>query len=843
MNKKDLTPQKKLLSELENGEKAIIVKIKGRGAFRKRIMEMGFIKGKEVAVIKNAPLRDPIEYKIMDYNISLRRKEAQLIEVLTHTKPDKNQHSFSVNQPDDNFKTRVTLNSKEINIALIGNPNCGKTTLFNVLCGSKEKVGNYSGVTVDAKEAKIQYEGYTFNIVDLPGTYSLTAYTSEEIFVRDHIINQAPDIVINVLDAANLERNMYLTTQLIDMDIRVIAALNMFDELEKKGDKLNYETLGKMIGIPFVPTVASKGIGLQDLLQKTIDVFEEENETSRHIHINYGHDIEKSINKIQNKIRQNDCTHLLSLISSRFCAIKLLEKDKEVENMIFENLENNLDVLLIARQEIDHLEDHLKEDSEALITDAKYGFISGALKENFEVRTKIKRTLSEKIDSIITHPFLGFPIFLGFMWLTFQLTFSLGQYPMDVIDAFVNGIGNFLSKNMVDGILKSLIIDGALSGVGGVIIFLPNILILFFMISFMEDTGYMARASFIMDKLMHKLGLHGKSFIPLIMGFGCNVPAIMATRTLESRNDRLLTMMIIPFMSCSARLPVYVLFLSAFFPANAGSMLFFLYLFGILFGVISALIMKKAFFNTYEIPFVMELPPYRIPHIKTSLSHMWEKGVEYLKKIAGVVLIASVLIWGLGQLPLNKKLSENFDKKITTIESNYKAKAKKNPLEKKLLLTEMKSQTKEIENARDLELLEKSYIGKIGKFMEPLFAPLGFDWRMSVSIITGLAAKEIVVSTIGVLYQAGPGHNEESKTLITKLKTSGNKSSGGFTPLKALAFMIFVLLYFPCIATIATIKREAGSWRWALFSALYTSAIAWIISFAVYQIGRMVIGA
>ncbi|MCP4136215.1 MAG: ferrous iron transport protein B [bacterium] len=856
------------LADLKTDEKGIITKVRGRGAFRKRIIEMGFIKGKEVTVIKNAPLKDPIEYKIMDYNVSLRKSEARMIDVLTPEEADiagitkahhgkrfrhgqkKDQNEFYRHKSEtgtEKLMETASEKGKIINVALVGNPNCGKTTLFNYASGSRERVGNYSGVTIDAKEAVYKHNGYTFNIVDLPGTYSITAYTKEELYVRNHILDNAPDVVINIIDASNLERNLYLTTQLIDMDIKVVLALNIYDELEKKGDSFNFTMLGKMIGTPFVPTIASKGVGIEELFNEVIEVYEDRDKTVRHIHINYGDDIERSIHIIQKEIYAEDNSDLTDAVSSRFLAIKLLEKDKEVEEKIFESCSNNLDILLEAKNERKKLKKHLEEDSETLITDAKYGFIAGALMETLKPAKRPKRTMSERIDNFVTHNILGFPIFLAFMWLTFQLTFSLGQYPMDWIDSFMGALANFVSLHMTEGLLKDLIIDGAISGVGGVIVFLPNILIMFFMISFMEDTGYMARAAFIMDKLMHKLGLHGKSFIPLIMGFGCNVPAIMATRTLESRNDRLLTMLILPFMSCSARLPVYVLLISAFFAAHKGTMLFLIYMIGILLAVISAIIMKKTIFKTNDIPFVMELPPYRKPHLKTTLVHMWEKGAEYLKKIGGVVLAASILIWALGKFPLSTEYSKNYDGEINAIETDYHEKIAAIPAtEIKLLESEKLTAIQAVELEKENERLTKSYIGRIGHFIEPVLSPMGFDWKMGVSIVTGLAAKEIVVSTMGVLFHADKEATEESQSLINNIQnqthTSGpKKGEKVFSPLIAFTFMIFVLIYFPCIASIATIKRESGSWKWAIFSALYTTSAAWFISFLVYQVGSRIL--
>ncbi len=886
------------LAELNNGDRAIITKVRGRGAFRKRIMEMGFVRGKEVEVIKSAPLRDPIEYKIMGYNVSLRRNEARLIDVVPRgesqkpafppeeeTAPGHRNHflyqkekhlshfhrepvprrgprgwrllrqQHAAEREKSSHPMTPESASKTINIALVGNPNCGKTTLFNHVAGMKERVGNYSGVTVGAKEGSFKLQGYNFNIVDLPGTYSITEYTPEEIYVRNHIFENTPDVVVNVVDSSNLERNLYLTTQLIDMDIKVVVALNIYDEMEKKGDRFDFETLGKMIGIPFVPTVSSKGQGIDDMIKKVIQVYEDREETMRHIHINYGNEIERSISSIQSKIKLEENYTLTDIVSSRFLAIKLLEKDSPSEEMIFRHCPNRTQIFHEATEEIIRLESLLSEDTESVMADAKYAFISGALRETYHTAQRPARTRSEKIDRVVTHTYLGIPLFILFMWLTFQLTFILGDYPMNWIDAGITWISSFISSTMPPGALKDLIINGILAGIGGVIIFLPNILILFFLISFMEDTGYMARAAFIMDKAMHRIGLHGKSFIPMLMGFGCNVPAIMATRTIESRNDRLLTMLITPFMSCSARLPVYVLFIGAFFSRSAGSMLFIIYLTGILVAALSGILLKKTLFRAEEIPFVMELPPYRRPQLKTIAKHMWEKAVEYLKKIGGVILIASIIIWALGKFPLQPELEKNFQEKSAAVEDSYRgeiALLSKLPADaaekkKKILLEKKEAAIKNMQLAMEQKYLENSFIGRLGHFVEPVMQPLGFDWKISISIITGLAAKEVVVGTIGVLYQGSNNESAASASLANRLKnqvhSSGpHKGEQVFTPLVAFVFILFVLLYFPCVAVLATIRRESGSWGWAVFSALYSTSVAWFVTFLVYRIGLYITG-
>ncbi|MCU4175416.1 ferrous iron transport protein B [Carboxylicivirga sp. N1Y90] len=825
------------LSELGNDATGVIVKVKGHGAFRRRIIEMGFVKGKKVTVIKNAPLKDPIEYQILDYKVSLRRSEAQLVEVVTEKEAiQSGPQDFLGTFTDDILKQSASKKLKTINIALVGNPNCGKTTLFNYASGSKEHVGNYSGVTVDAKAATFSHNNYQFNIIDLPGTYSISAYSPEETYVREHILEEAPDIVVNVLDSSNLERNLFLTTQLIDMDIKVVVALNMYDELEKKGNKLAHNQLGKMLGIPFVPTIGSKGKGVNKLFDKLIDVYEDRDKTLRHIHINYGSLLETAIDKIEDHLSSNG--DLKNRMSPRYIAIKALEKDAQLIEFLkdkeqYAPLVNEID------SQIKKIEKQSHEDTETLITDSKYGFVAGALLETFKENPRTKKRKTEFLDNFITHKFWGFPIFIFFMWIMFLSTFRLGEYPMNWIDAGVGFLSDFLNNVMPNGTFKDLVVDGVIGGVGGVIIFLPNILILFFFISFMEDTGYMARAAFIMDRIMHKMGLHGKSFIPLVMGFGCNVPAIMATRTIENKNNRILTMLINPFMSCSARLPVYILIIGAVFPNNASTILFAMYGGGILIAVLIARIFKRFLFNHDDVPFVMELPPYRLPTLKNTLRHMWNKGYQYLKKMGGIILVASIIIWFLGYFPRNVEIANTYDQKIESLESKYKEQSESvngNPE----ILVQLNKKVDSLRYAKNSELREKTYIGKLGKSIQPVIAPLGFDWKMGVSLITGIAAKEIVISTMAVLYQTED--EEDGKQLMTRLReeeyANGDKV---FNPISSLAFLVFILIYFPCVAVIAAIKKESGSWKWALFTIGYTTGLAWLMAFAVNQIGQLLL--
>lgn len=821
------------LSELNTGEKGVIVKVLGHGGFRKRIVEMGFIKGKTVEVILNAPLKDPIKYRLLDYEISLRRQEAEMIEVVSEQEARTTQSPYhgsiteEITVPEAEMVALAKGKRRTINVALVGNPNCGKTSLFNIASGAHEHVGNYSGVTVDAKEGFFDFQGYHFRIVDLPGTYSLSAYTPEEIYVRKHIIDETPDVIINVVDASNLERNFYLTTQLIDMNVRMVIALNMYDELEASGNKLDYLKLSQLFGVPMVPTVCRKGEGVDKLFHVIIGIYEgsdfltqkkaeirtevledlrdwhetyvpdhkfgshsEEEHIKprgifRHIHINHGPELERSIQAVKKLISVNE--QIRHKYSTRFLAIKLLEDDKDIE-LFVETLPNGGEILALRDKEVQRIYNVMNEDSEQAITDAKYGFITGALKETFTDNHMEKEQTTRVIDSIVTHRIWGYPIFFLFLYIMFEGTFVLGDYPMQGIEWLVDQLGNLIRNNMAEGPLKDMLVDGIIGGVGGVIVFLPNILILYFFISVMEDSGYMARAAFIMDKIMHRMGLHGKSFIPLIMGFGCNVPAIMASRTIEDRKCRLITMLVNPLMSCSARLPIYLVMVGAFFPNQASFVLLCIYATGIILAVLMARLFSKFLVKGDDAPFVMELPPYRMPTTKSILRHTWEKEAQYLKKMGGIIMIASIIIWFLGYYPQH-------DAYETVAEQQ-----------------------------------ENSYIGQIGKAVEPVIEPLGFDWKLGIGLISGVGAKELVVSTLGVLYT-----NEED---VENVNLSNRIP---ITPLAALAYMLFVLIYFPCIATLAAIKQESGSWKWALFAAGYTTVLAWCIAFVVYQLGNLII--
>ena len=897
------------LSELKTGERAVIVKVYGHGSFRKRIIEMGFVKGSKVKVILNAPLKDPIEYEIIGYKISLRREEADKIEVISESEAKLMRTSLEALHA---FESRPALESEEewieremsslaeerdkvIKVALVGNPNCGKTSLFNIASGGHEHVGNYSGVTVDAKEGTFEYGGYRFVIVDLPGTYSLSAYSPEELYVRRNLIDDMPDVVVNVIDSSNLQRNLYLTTQLIDMNLRVVMALNMYDELTAKGDKLDIKQLGYLLGMPVVPTVSRSGEGIEQLFETVVQVYEKADpHIARHIHINHGAELEQSIDRIKVLLQKN--VDIRYKYSTRYLAIKYLENDKEIEKVV-EALENRDEIITARFEENARVRELMGSGLESSLVDAKYAFVQGALAETYEPYKghRSRSTITDKIDAVVTNKWLAFPIFFALLYLVFSGTFIIGEYPMLWIEWLVGQVGDFVSSVMADGWLKDLVVDGIIGGVGSVLVFLPNIMLLYMFISLLEDSGYMARGAFIMDRVMHKMGLHGKSFIPMVMGFGCNVPAIMATRTIESRKSRLITTLIIPLMSCAGRMPVYILIAGAFFPRYAGLVLLGLYALGIFLAVFGAKIMSK-FMKDDDLPFVMELPPYRVPTAKSIFRHTWEKGRQYLQKMSGVILVCSLLIWALGYFPRG-------------------------------------------EYATTQEQQENSYIGMVGKTIEPVLEPLGFDWRMGVGIVAGVGAKELVVSTLGVMYSGyeiaggdagaggaaggdagaggaaggvgvgvgaadddvtgvgvyggvGVGADDDDVTGVGVANGDGGvgvyggvdigvdvnsdhviarsdsdvaiSSTGSatddmpqapvghvslsdalkhaVTPAGALAYMVFILLYFPCVATFIAIRNETGSWKWALLTAVYTIILAWLVAFATYHIAGLFLG-
>lgn len=811
------------LSDLRPGQTGVITKILGHGAFRKRVMEIGFVRGREVSVVLNAPLQDPVKYALMGYEVSLRRAEANLIEVqlledwiksAEHTDHEVTTHADECDTPG----LCHLRSDKIINVALIGNPNCGKTSLFNIVSGAHEHVGNYAGVTVDAKGGTLNHKGYRFNIVDLPGTYSLSAYSPEELYVMRYLREETPDVIVNVIVASNLERNLYLTTELIDMNLPMVIDLNMYDELKRSNANLDYGELGKMLGVPIVPTIASTGWGIEKLLDTIIGVYEMTNPDTRHIHVHMNPEVEKAVKKLNNEFKSDH--KVTEHFSPRFMAIKFLERDPEIEDMLRGN--PDYERWASMRDELDvRIKKNLGEDVTAAISADKYGFIQGALQETMEGNIEKEEKSTKIIDAFVTNKLFGFPIFLCIMWLMFWATFKLGSYPMEWIEWLVDWVSQTVGSYMTDGPLKDLLLDGIIGGVGGVIVFLPNILILYAFISFMEDSGYMARVAFIMDKLMHKMGLHGKSFIPLVMGFGCNVPAIMSTRIIESKSSRLITILINPFMSCSARIPIYVLLVGAFFPRYGAWIFVGLYLLGIIVAVITAKLMRKFWLHDDETPFVMELPPYRMPTWKATMRNMWGKADQYLRKMGGLILVASIIIWALSYFPRYK---------ASDLPENYRSE----------MIADLPASTLESADEATLDQMalqeyqqSHSILGYIGRAVEPVVRPMELGWKACVSLIAGSAAKEVVVSTLGVLYVGDDDAHLLSERLSTPSKVTGKTP---FTPASALAFMVFVLLYFPCIATLSAIKRETGSWRYPLFSVVYNTSLAWIFSFITYHI-------
>ena len=839
------------LAQLQTGDKAVIVRVGGSGAFRKRILEMGFVQGKEIMSVHNAPLKDPIYYKILDYNVSLRRKDAELIEVrplepLTEVHPEEEQDTDLLPDPQLHSLHRMQGRGQStklptLRIALLGNPNCGKTSLFNQASGAHEHVGNYSGVTVEAKTGHIYYAGYRLELIDLPGSYSLSPYSPEELYIRNYITgDERPDLILNVIDTCNLERNLYLTLQLKELGLPVVVALNMFDEFIARKEYFDYPRLSRLLGVPMIPTVCRTGLGLEALFDEIIslapgiksgdtELFDAEHGRLRPIRIPYGPTLDPMIEELTAKVIEHTSQH--DPIQARSTAIKLLERDEDIESQLLHRYARG-GFLLSARDFALHrLKEERSEEAEALITDARYGFISGALKETYRPKHSGKRTLTDRIDDIVTHRLWGFPIFLALMVFMFFCTFALGQYPMDLIDLGVAKLGEWVGSIMAEGPLRDLIVDGVIAGVGGVIVFLPQIIILYLFISLLEDSGYMARAAFIMDKLMHKMGLHGKSFIPLIMGFGCNVPAVMSTRMIESRKSRLVTMLVLPFMSCSARLPVYILLSGAFFPIpwQATLVLFSLYLIGVLVAVCSARLLKSTTFKGEDIPFVMELPPYRTPTTRSILIHVWTRAKQYLQKMGTVILAASILVWFMSYYPRQNEARATKDQQVEAIQASLLPEAEK------------QARVDSLEHAFATYHQEQSIIGRIGHISEPIIRPLGFDWKMGVSIVSGLMAKEVVVSTMGVIYTGSGDDGEEAVAQLSERMRTERRADGSpsFTPVIAYTFMLFVLLYFPCIATLIAIGREAGHWRWGAFAAVYSCALAWLACFVVYQISLL----
>lgn len=818
---------------MQAGQKGCIVKVKGHGSARKRAVDAGFYKGVCIEILDSDTTHMNIDVEGMQRKLTL--PEASMIEVLT---TEEAAHELQVKElSTGELKDLAHRHRHKIEIALVGQPLSGKNSLFTTLTqGHATPLPNANDILMGERD----FQDYHLHITNLPDTYSLTSRTADTWTVRRHLVGDNPDIVISVIDATDLERSMQITAQLLDMNLRVIVALNKFDAMQAQGSKLDYQTLSRLLGTPIVPTVSLNNEGLEHLLHLAINIYEgadfldddgevnkevmrelqewhrnivhSDDDTEhladftrdhtldtrykkhayRHIHIYHGGELEQSIETLRNEVWKSE--HTRYRFSTRYVAIALLEGDADIEQFVRDNLPNSKAVFALRDKERRRYSRLMGESVPKAIRTAKRSFIQGALKETYipaQSSAKANANLTERLDRLVTHKVWGVLIFLTSLFVMFEATFVLGEYPMQGIEWLVEKIGTGLEQLMPNGPIKDMVIDGIIGGVGGVIVFLPNILILYFFISLMEDSGYMSRAAFIMDKAMHKMGLHGKSFITLIMGFGCNVPAVLATRMIESRKSRLITMLVTPLMSCSARLPVYIIFVAAFFPHHSGIVLMGLYLTGIILAVLVARLLSRTVMRGDETPYVMELTPYRRPAWKVIFKHTWDKGYEYLKKMGGVILVASIVVWFLGYYPRSEQY------------------------------------------ATPAEQQEHSYIGRIGKAIEPAIEPLGFDWKMGIGLVSGVGAKELIVSTLGVLYANQEVDSAESEAQIAAaLKTVT-------TPAAALAYMLFVLIYFPCLATLIAIKKETKGWGWAIFTAVYTTALAWIVAFAVFQIGKM----
>jgi len=708
---------------------------------------------------------------------------------------------------------------KRITVALAGNPNSGKTTLFNRLTGMRQHVGNYPGVTVEKKEGSVTFKGYDIQVIDLPGTYSLTAYSLDELVTRNFLIEEKPDVVVSVIDASNLERSLYLTTQLMELTGHVIIALNMADTAAELGFHIDQALLSKLFGVPIISTVATKNKGTENLLEVTVSLFEGKNRLENAI-VRYGDEIEQELDALQTLLSQNSFTE--GEYPLRWLAVKLLEDDKELTAKVEKSLHGE-GIIRQAQKSRLHLQTIFGDTPDVLIAEKRYGFISGACSEAAKRSYEVRHTMSDKIDSILLSGALGVPIFLVVMWALFRFTFTLSEPIVNWLETGQGYLAELTGRVLpqVYG-LRSFVIEGVVGGVGSVLVFIPVVSLLFLALAFLEDSGYMARGAFIMDRFMHTMGLHGRSFVPMILGFGCNVPAIMSARTVDSARDRLTTILVIPFMSCAARLPVYGLFIGAFFPERiAGNVLFSLYLLGIVVAVASSRIFSKYLFPGEGLPFVMELPPYRLPTGKGLLIHTWGRVVLYIKKAGTVILAGTLVVWFLSNFPWNVQYSMDYNALINEAPDN-------------------KEMVSQLQLRMKSEKIEKSYAGKIGKAIAPALEPLGFDdWRVAVGLTGGIVAKEIIVGILGTLYKTGV-KDENSLTLRDALRrqvrADGSKI---YYPLVAYSLMIFVLLYTPCLATIAVIKKETGSWRWPILSVAYTTALAWVSAFVVFQGGSL----
>ena len=692
---------------------------------------------------------------------------------------------------------------KKMSVALAGNPNSGKTTIFNMLTGARQHVGNYPGVTVEKKEGLCKYKDYEITLIDLPGTYSLTAYSVEELIARNFIIDERPNVVVDIVDASNIERNLYLATQLIEMNVPLVLAFNMSDIAKQRGLLFDIEQLSRLLDAPIVPTVGNKGKGKTELLDAIIATARQGKQQRTH-RVGYGEEIEEELAAI-GAVAADSEQELADKYGTRWLAVKLLEQDSDITAKV-----HSQEVLDVARASIEHLRGIFADEPEIVIAGRRYGFISGACQETIRSTVESRHSTSDMIDAMVTHRALGLPIFLILMYLAFFLTFKIGGYPMGWLEQFFGWLASAVTGLWPAGSassLRSLLVDGVIGGVGGVLVFLPNILLLFLAIALLEDSGYMARAAFIMDRIMHKIGLHGKSFIPMLIGFGCSVPAIMGTRILENRRNRFTTIMVIPLMSCGARFTIYMLIIPAFFPDKwHGPALWLIYLIGIILAIICIKVLRLTIFKGETTPFVMELPPYRVPTLKSVCIHMWQRGWMYLRKAGTIILAISIILW----------VAMSYPKPSQDSLSGL------NP-----------------EQARQIRL-EHSVIGRLGKAIEPALKPLGFDWKIGTALIGATAAKEVFVSQLAIVHAVGSGEvsegtDEEAQTLRQKLQAN-------YTPLTGFCIMLFCLIATPCVATVAMTRQETNSWRWALLQFFGLTALAYVITFTVYQFGSLLTG-
>jgi len=754
------------LSDTRPGAELLLCRIEGGMGMEKKLTEMGLLPGEKIRRI-DAPSDGSIILIIKGAKIAIGKGMA------------------------DRIIVEECMDRKTIKVALAGNPNSGKTSIFNNLTGTRQHVGNYPGVTVEKKEGLACHGNYAISITDLPGAYSLTAYSLDEVVARNFIIDEKPDIIVNVVDASNLERNLYLSTQLMEFGIPMVIAFNMSDIFEATGFAADDEMLSGLLNADIVRTVGNKNKGIRELLEAIVKVYKS-GCGRKNVSVNYGNEIEEEASKIINLLEALPCP--AANYPKRWMALKLLEDDKYIMGLVKDRPAGD-DIIKQVEAARSHIKAIFADETESVFADKRYGFINGILRETTSRKRASNLRISDGIDQIVANRVLGIPIFLAVMWFMFKAIFGLSKMPMHWIESAQIAAGGFVTALFPqESLARGFIIDGIISGVGSVLVFVPIIFLLFFFMSVLEDSGYMARIAFIVDKFMHKIGLHGRSFIPMLLGFGCNVPAIMATRVIESKKDRFTTILVNPFMSCGARLPVYTLLIGAFFSNGiSGNILFSLYMLGFLTAIITAKIFRKFVFAGESAPFVMELPPYRVPTLKGLLIHMWERGWLYIKKAGTVIMFGCLIVWTLSVFPLSSKSD-----------------------------------------------LTKSFIGMAGRAIEPVVRPLGFDWKIGTALISGVVAKEIVVGTLGVLYGAGKGADAGGHSLKEALRRDRYPDGRPvFTPLTAYALMVFVLLYIPCLSTAAVIRKETGSWGWTLFSVSYSTALAWSASFIIYQGGRL----